>query len=262
MFYIACVVYNEKITEIASRAPFEALAEQHPDVRILLFDNSTDAAVQTYNRACDLPAYMTYISNDGNIGLSKAYNKALTMTDREDWILWTDADTEFSPAYLSNTYLAAKSNQYHAIAGLVYTKTGSLLSPYYRQQKAEAPTIQPGSAYDELYCINSGLCVKRSVYETTGPYDEGLFIDMIDYWLFDELSRHGLNRVYIAGGEIMQDFSANATASREAQLKRYRIYAKDFRHYCDVEHKSAGYRLKILAKRKLNILFGSFLRRK
>ena len=244
MFYIVCVIYNKGIKSVTSLNAFCRLADKQEDVRILLFDNSVNEDIVTANRNTKLADYVSYITNNGNIGLSKAYNKALAMTGPDDWIMWTDDDTSFSDEYLNNAYKAACNNTCDIIAGIVTTNLHTVLSPSF-MKKDDTKELKSGVIYDHLYCINSGLCVKKTVYELIGKYDETLFLDMIDYWLFDEARRHNINQVYLVPGEIVQDFSGN------------RIYKKDFNNYCTIENKPLSYRLKILVKRYFGIIYKS-----
>lgn len=256
MFNIVCVIYNKSIESVTSLNAFCRLADSQEDVRILLFDNSVDADILSLNRKTKLADYFSYFPNNENVGLSKAYNKALSMIDSDSWIMWTDDDTLFSDEYMNNAYEAARNNKCDIIAGVVTTNLHTTLSPVF-MKKDNAKELSCGNTYDHLYCINSGLCVKKTVYELIGKYDETLFLDMIDYWFFDEASRRNINRVYLVPGEIIQSFSGNSKSPIKSQMKRFKIYKKDFKKYCAIEHKPYSYKMKILTKRFFGIIYKS-----
>lgn len=259
MLYIACIIYNIKIENIKSLSAFVGLAEKHDDVQIMILDNSTEPEFYTSNREGIYSATVRYVSNEGNIGLSKSYNKVLQLTGPEDWILWSDDDTDFSSDFLENAYQTLKNDKYGIITGIINTTIHTVLSPVSRND-SESVTYKPESVYHDVYCINSGICIKRSLYDKIGRYDEGLFIDMIDYWLFDELHKKKLDQVFIVNGTIIQEFSGTIRTSISSQLRRFKIYSKDFSYYCRIEHKSRYYKLRVLTKRLINILFGSLLK--
>lgn len=258
-FYIACVVYNRRVQDITSLKQFISLAEKHEDVQILLYDNSTDHAVIKYNAEWTGKPFVTYTNNCGNIGLSKAYNKVLHITSESDWIFWADDDTMFSDRYMENVYRAAKEEKYSVISGIVHTSVNTVLSPIYRNKKVKKKIVSE-KTYSDVYCINSGLCIRRSVYDMIGLYDERLFIDMIDYWLFDELRKYDMDCVYVTDGAVVQNFSGNEAASFQKLFGRFKIYSRDFNKYCNIEQKGIIYRIRILVKRFINILRMSFLK--
>ncbi len=248
MFYIACVVYNKKIDNVRSLQHFLEFAEKHDDVRIVMLDNTTDSKLLEESSKSKYLKSVLYLKNNGNVGLAKAYNRILEITNSEDWIMWSDDDTWFSETFIQNVYFASRNNDNILITGMINTNKDTILSPIWRREK-DNRHFEIGKTYKDLYCINSGLCTKRAVYNLIGKYDEGFFIDMIDYWLFDELHKRDIDQVYLVGGEIKQDFSGTSKGSISQKMKRFRIYAKDFNYYCDVEKKKWNYRVYILVKR-------------
>ena len=128
------------------------------------------------------------------------------------------------------------------------------MSPFKRGVFPHTISPEYGKHTKGLVCINSGLCIKRELYDYIGKYNESQFLDMLDYWLFDELSKHGLDNVLFVKGSIVQDFSANKHSSYSEEMNRYRIFKKDFSAYCAVEKKSLLFRGLILIKRRLNII--------
>lgn len=255
MLYIICVLYNKTIEHIRSLDQFLQIQEQHDGVQVCIYDNSDVHEIAEENQHLFMERYsqIRYICNKGNLGLSGTYNRVLPEVQDDDWLLWTDDDTAFSKEYLENIYQETKKTGMPVLSGIVRTQSGSVLSPIGRDDhKAKAEAT--GAIVENVYCINSGLCVKRVVYNEIGFYNEKLFLDMVDYWLFDELSKKGLNQVMIVSGEITQNFSGNSRAKLSALLKRFRIYRKDFKAYCILENRSWFYCETVLLKRFLHII--------
>ena len=250
MFYIACVLYNTRVRDIVSLETFLPFCGRHDDVKIIILDNSDAPFLQDQ----DLPGdCILYIRNPSNWGLSKSYNRVLDMTDASDWIFWSDDDTFFSTDYLENVYHNVKACKSSVLSGTVRTQDNSVMSPFYRGIWPRPFCPAEGSFVKGAVCINSGLCIKRAVYEVTGKYNEEQFLDMLDYWLFDELEKRGLDRVFLVPGIIRQKFSALEETDRVRALNRYRIFKKDFLAYCKAEDKGLLYQSVILMKRRLNI---------
>ena len=250
MFLIACVIYNTKLSGIASMDAFLAFCGRHADVRLLVIDNSDAQHTQNQDVLADS---IIYVRNPSNLGLSRSYNRVIDMSEASDWIFWSDDDTVFSEDYLENVYRRAQDGASPLIAGVVRTQEDSVMSPFFRGIWPRPFAPAEGSIIQGAVCINSGLCVRRALYDTVGKYSEAQFMDMLDYWLFDELQKRELDRVLIVPGTVRQRFSSLEETDRQRALNRYRIFKKDFLAYCRAENKSPVYQSLILMKRRLNI---------
>lgn len=231
---------------------YRALECAHADVELILIDNSTEKEVICSNELFSLDNRLRYICNNGNIGLAQSYNIILDLARSNDWILWADDDTFFSSDYLEKVYDTISSDGNSIIAGIVKTNTNTVLSPIHRKHFKESICVN--KVVENVYCINSGLCVNRSIYDIIGYYDERLFVDMIDYWLFDELHKKKMDKVMVLPGEIWQAFSGTSEQPLLSKLRRFRIYSKDFTQYCLIEKKKRTYCIWILSKRLLSII--------
>lgn len=252
---IVCVLYNKYIIDIASLDNFLNLKKDR-DVNIWLFDNSDKNYVRQNKRIYEnYKIYLNYIDNGGNIGLSRTYNKALRLIQNmSDWILFSDDDTKFSMNYLINIYNEIQNNNKISImSGVIKTKFG-ILSPlkdntiFSREKGINLPGV-----YKNIFCINSGLVVKRSIYSIIGKYNERLFLDMIDHYFMDKLIECNYNTILIVSGEIEQDYSGEKKVYNEQIEKRYKIFKTDFVNYCSITKKSIFYKYFILNKREVKI---------
>ena len=103
LFYIICVLYNKRVSEISSLTNFIELKNKFKNIEIVVVDNSEKEFQQ------NISLYdIVYLKNCSNLGLSKSYNMLLANIPVDSWILWSDDDTYFSLQYLINAYEIAK----------------------------------------------------------------------------------------------------------------------------------------------------------
>lgn len=293
--YIAVVLYQKNIQEIRSFDRFLVFMEQYGNVRLLLLDNS-DEKYRSANRAFFLREFgaeqaktaetgedawlsginrIFYRDNGGNIGLSRAYNAALSFVFRFEkkqqegqWIFWADDDTLFSAEYLDNVRKEIQHQEQNnallpektggAAASFCPLVTGLIpgISPFYRQiiRNADpANQIHEPGEFENIYCINSGLCVRVSLYREVGLYDERLFLDMVDFLFCEKLMKKNLCRVSVVQGEIRQNLASGTERNRDRQKARYRLFRRDWKEYCKITQKSVFYYGIILLKRFLRV---------
>ena len=129
--YIVCVIYNKKITDIRSLNNFFRLKEKHSFIKIMIMDNSSEK-YSSHNQKIWEKEYkdeIIYLNNNGNVGLSKAYNKALDyIPEKKYTVMISDDDTLFSDEYLGNIIRALKKGRTDIISGIVSTDK-IILSP-------------------------------------------------------------------------------------------------------------------------------------
>ena len=314
--YIITVIYNRQIDEIRSLPEFQILMDRHPGVGLIVADNSTDANVLERNRRTAAESgwliyeaavenngtihqtpppgsdeaihqttsapgsgQMIYLECGGNVGLSRAYNKALAAIPKDEayWVMLSDDDTEFSLEYLENgcrqierqalrtgTSTTSRKDDRNAgreslrvLCGVVLTGRG-WISPRSEHAKELAFSQvlrkpKPG-IYRDLYPINSGLFLEGSAIREVGGFDERLFLDQVDFLMMDRLRARGIRRIGVLPGEIRQAFSGEVgagTGTVQSSDKRWKIFRKDFETYCDLTNKPWYYRAYILGRRWL-----------
>ena len=252
---IAVVLYNKAFSDIASLDVFRSLCRSGA-AKLFVFDNSTDEQIKAHNKASAALDLAAYTDNGGNIGLSKSYNKMLSMAeDRDSWIMLSDDDTLFSEEYMENVLAAINSGDgSEVLTGIV--KAGS--EPFSPKRslgllsRTQEFIEEPGR-YKNIYAINSGLVVKRSVFDKTGKYDESLFLDMVDHYFMHRLMECGICDITVLGGDISQSFSGNST-SYSASMKRFKIFRRDYAAYCRLCGLNIIYRWLVPAKRYAGIV--------
>ncbi len=278
--HIIMVLYNRRIEDIASLPEFEYLQEKHPDVNLIVADNSTDEVMLEHNReTASVKEHLRYIECGGNIGLSRAYNRALaTIPGTEPfWVMLADDDTQFSEEYLENGYRqimreaalaeqmsrgrACRREALHVLCGVVETGSGwiSPRTEYSKEMVFSAFLKRPvPGIYQDLYPINSGIFLEGKVIETVAGFDERLFLDQVDFLMMDRLRSRGIRRIGVLPGKISQSFSGDIGAGQTSK-SRWEIFRKDFLTYCELTDKPWCYRAYILGRRRLMLEVQSFL---
>ncbi len=254
---IAVVLYNTCAKDAASLDVFlEAVAGG--SARLYFLDNSTDAKIKAENSktAQSLGEGVTYLDNGGNIGLSKSYNRLIGLVeDRSSWIMLSDDDTSFSKEYMDNvTSEIRRGAEADVLCGIIKSGAG-----YFSPKKSlgllskEQEFIEKPGLYKDIFAVNSGLVIKRSVFDTTGRYREELFLDMVDHYFMHRLSECGINTIKVLGGEVTQSFSAEVSSYKDS-MKRFRLFRKDYAAYCRLCGLGIRYRWLVPAKRYAGIL--------
>lgn len=239
--YIVCVLYNQSINNIKSLPQFIELKKKYKTVDIIIIDNSNHDYmlnnVKEYNQY--YKEKIEYISNNGqNLGLSKSFNEAIRTFSKSDYYMMTvDDDTYFSPKYLDNIMQEVIHDQYAILSGIVTHQQGNM-SPLRKFKIINSAFITEPGLYDNIFCINSGLTIRKSIVDKIGLYDERLFLDMVDYWLMYTLMKYDLNHILIVDGEIKQDFSGSSYPGKQSLIKRYEIYKEDCLKFIKITHKN------------------------
>ncbi len=270
MLYITMVMYNKSMSDIMSRDITKRLLEHHGEgkAKIIIVDNSDKNYLVGQDeelRQFVSSSGIAYIRSGENVGLAKAYNKALEHALREsenpkkDFMMFLDDDSDIGYDYLREIYLQAKNPRrdtdgINVITGLI-SAAGKPLSPVkgYRFMFRDKDYIKTKGVYSDICCINSGMAVRLDSLEKVGGFEESLFLDMIDYTLMYNLSRHDMCKVLVIGERFEQSFSGRYNIDRRHARKRYAIYRKDFMRYCEIVGKPVIYARLNLLKRRFSI---------
>lgn len=230
------VTYNARITD--SPVISTALQDGFNPFDILVSDNSTHAEYKKGNQEFCISHGMVYFDNQGNVGLSKAYNgviESLKNTDYDALILF-DQDTEAPKDYFDKVRTSLKD--YPSV--LVYAPYVESPLIYISPKKFDRYKIKHWVAMNQepqydLACINSGLVLRKEVFSIVGMYDPFLFLDFVDYEFFRRIQKHHLP-IKVLDVQLNQKFSGDSFSTRERDFRRYAIYVKDLRRYRKIHH--------------------------
>ena len=112
MLYIATVLYNKRICDIASLETVLSFIETvgNDNAQLIIVDNSDKIEINADDEKDMIHKNIVYIRNGGNLGLSKAYNKAFqyslkrSIVPENEYILFIDDDTPLSYEYFNSIY--------------------------------------------------------------------------------------------------------------------------------------------------------------
>ena len=243
------VIYNKSLAD----SPTIKSLNLSADVSVWIADNST----QDYgNRVYAEGQGYTYIDMGGNMGLSKAYNRVISMLDKTDGLICLfDDDTTVDRQYFVTLTAAAETRPDIDLFAPVVLDNEGILSPC----MITGASCRRIKSIDELpeqgvSAINSGLAIRLRVFKNY-LFDEGQFLDYIDHAFVRDVTSNQLSRICIMSKlELRQRFSGNDKQDRAAAIVRYQIFRRDFTYYC----KKSGIpwiRLNIvLAKRRIKLL--------
>jgi GT2 family glycosyltransferase len=182
-----------------------------------------------------------------------------TQNPDKDFMFLLDDDTDLTYSYMHEIYKAYKmaidhEDNINIITGLIESDDRPM-SPVYKHTFSykESNCITTPGTYRDVCCINSGMAVRLSALVKVNGFEESLFLDMIDYTLMYELSRHDLNNMMVVDAKLEQSFSGRQNTDRRTAMNRYKIYSKDFMRYCEITGKGKMYGRLHLLKRRISL---------
>jgi len=221
------VIYNKSLAESAAVRSLEA----REDVSVFIADNSTQ---DCGNSVFAQSRGYRYIDMGGNMGLSRAYNRAISLLDETDGLICLfDDDTTVDSRYFEALEAAAAAHPDINLFAPVVRDAGGILSPCTihgaacRRLKSLEDLPQHG-----VSVVNSGLAIRLKVFRDY-RYDEGQFLDYIDHAFIRDIAGNDLSRIYIMKDVVLQQcFSGSERQSRSAAMARYRVFRKDIGYFC------------------------------
>lgn len=237
-FAMVIVLYNEKINQSLT---FQCVKDS--PATLVLVDNSPTDEIRNYNQTYAADHNIIYLTKNANIGLSQAYNLALTTikTLDVDYVIMLDDDTNISPEYLSllQNFDFKPQTLY---TPLIYNDSGVLVNPnyhsdnylfeYIKTKKYNSQTmVETLVGTDKLYAINSGLIIPINFFNQFS-YDENIFLDCVDHYCCKQAYKLGYT-VDIFPTSIVQNYSVDSIAqnSVESNFQRLNIRLHDTKVY-------------------------------
>lgn len=222
-FNAVMVICNRKIEDSLT---YQSLVKQ--GVSITVCDNSTEAMG---NEKC-ADEKVRYISMGSNVGLAKAYNRAVeSLKDRDGYVCLFDDDTEVPDGYFKGIDAELEKSGADIVLPVIRDKVG-IMSPCIING-AITKRIKSLSEINvqNLSGINSGMAIKLSVFEKY-RYDENYFLDFIDHAFLRDMKKDGRDIAVADDVVLQQTFSANDHKNINAAKRRFRIFKKDYRYFC------------------------------
>lgn len=231
------VIYNKQINE--SLTLHSLLKCKVPTSNICILDNSTsDYRIKEF---CDKIG-CTYISMNGNMGLSKAYNRALEylklIVKLDDLVVWLDDDTKVTQEYFTMLKDAAKDFNYDIFLPVIIGQDGVIYSPnegHFFGSKF-IKSLNEDVDFSRINGINSCLAVRARIYENYS-YTEELFMDLTDNKFFDDMRARKANFCILRTPIHQTFFQRGEYLDAVKLIGRLRIKLKDFMVYANSKGK-------------------------
>ena len=230
--YPIIVVYNKSITDSLTLTRIQSSGI--PNTNVVVVDNSTfDYNVREYCHSLGF----TYISMNGNAGLSKAYNRVLDylkpIAGSNDLVIWLDDDTDVTPEYFAMLCAEAESNTLVDIfMPVIIGQDGVIYSPNEGGFMKSKFMISAEEQIDmsKINGINSCLAVRFRVYNDY-RYTEDLFMDLTDNQFFDDMRVKGATFMIIRTVIHQTFFQRGENANIDSVVNRFRLRIADFMIY-------------------------------
>ena len=216
------VLYNKKISESKS------IMNLKNYIDILVLDNSEQ---NLDNEIEAKKMNLNYLSMNGNIGLSKAYNKGINfLKNKTDYILLCDDDTNITKEYINELKNLIK-NQYDCIIPQIINEYDhKICSPKcYNNCSLFSKIYEKGKKFKNIKAINSGLCINMKCFDFFS-YNENNFLYFVDVnFCEDCLNKNKLN-YKVANTKIYQNFSQFEKFD-DNKINQMKLRLKDSKNY-------------------------------
>lgn len=233
--YAIIVIYNINLEDSPSLISLLKYQEYNP-IEIILCDNSDEINSNTDNTI--LKQNIKYISMKGNMGLSYAYNKAISEIKKlssDSCIFFLDQDTVVNFELFDKGQLTLKDNKLLNIIAPQVNDVQGLLSPCKMTYTGGKRINKYKKITKNISFINSGLCIRANVFKNI-KYDEDLFLDLVDISFINKYKENfNLNTIEVSDVIIQQEFSGTSHVGLSNKLTRFVIYIKDFRTFYNKE---------------------------
>lgn len=234
---LVIVLYNERLENSQS---FKSLYDLKSSIPLFVWDNSI---VAQHNQT-EFPQNIKYVHCPENYGVSFAYNRAAEYARliNISWLLLLDQDTIFPIGALE---LYEKSidldKRINIIIPQVKISEGRYISPVKRNILFLKPQrLVPNGYVDisEYYFINSGIAIKRKLFELVNGYNEQVKLDFSDIEFIHRLRKIKNESVvmFVLDCICLQSFS-NQEQSLSQKLKRFELFCQSLK-YCSRENMS------------------------
>lgn len=247
MIYAIVIIYNKPCSESETLSVLKLYREK---LNIVIFDNGSEK----YNNEQYCHEYgLTYLSYNNNMGISKAYNRAIInlQVKESDYVFIFDDDTILTKEYMEEALNLIKDNECDICLPIVMANH-IILSPSNKKFKCGSKIVSniEDIKINKITAINSGMIVSGKVYQKI-EYDENLFLDMVDHRFMDCVRDAGY-KIFIMKSIIYQNYSRQEKNNYESAWSRYQIFKKDFKTYCVINNAKTFYLLSILKLKFFN----------
>ena len=255
--YVIVVMYNENCDKSIS---CNALLNIKLPFNVIVVDNSTTP--NKNNELCQVNKWK-YVNMNGNMGISKAYNKAVnSITLKDYWVVIMDQDTYISSEYFErlNELIISKPEVWVKVP--IVKDEKHYLSPSLISGNSvkRIKSVEEIKNHRNISAINSGMAIYSKVFEKMN-YDERFFLDYIDHNFIKEYKAKFNGNIDIIDSTLQQTFSDDMHDNIINDETRFKIYLNDFNLFCGINFSGRFYyMMKVLYRAiKLSIIYKNFV---
>lgn len=190
------------VTVTYNKVPNFTIFEEAADLvdYVIVCDNSSDLQViKRLDNYCKLHPKFVYLLNGANLGISKAYNKAVAYAQKLGvyWLYFFDDDANFDVAWI-----AAAKKSWRELE-TQHISVGLLVPIISNDKEYLRSNIGLHSRYSVISsAITSGILTTVDAFNRCGGYNTDYFVDWADLELCRRIKESGqlvlrLNEVYI-----------------------------------------------------------------
>lgn len=242
------VIYNKYCCNSIS---FNYIKKYKSRLNIIIFDNSES---DYGNRKYCKENKIKYYTLNKNIGLSRAYNYVLEKIriNNNDYLLILDDDTILNDEYIDEVLRKVHESKFDLLLPVVKSNE-RIISPSKIIFGCRVKQIKTLDEINDnnITGINSGMVIRTSVYNLI-KYNDKMFLDYVDHEFMRKVRAKKL-KINVLESVIYQNFFMDEKSNIKTAMKRFNIYKKDFKKYCDICGNNLFYRISIL-KLKVNNL--------
>lgn len=215
------IVYNKSINDSSS---IKCLSNIN-NIDLLVIDNSE---TDYHNQELCEKLNIHYLSNGGNIGLSKAYNIITNklLNSPYKYILLCDDDTEISQAYIDEINTLIKEDYDIIIPRIIDGDSGNVYSPKVYNNTPFLTKVYNDQPYKYIKAINSGLCIKLSIFNEF-KYNENNFLYFVDVDLFENYVNKKPATTKVTNTSLVQNLSHLTESLSDGQITQMQLRLKD-----------------------------------
>lgn len=230
-FLAILVLYKQELDDsLTLQSLNQELEVLNANLDLVVYDNSPTKSFGEHSFAYKR-FNVTYIHDESNSGLSRAYNTGAEIAHRsgKTWLILLDQDTKFSDGFLSHISRAIKKNpKIQIFTPILKLNDGRIFSPCISRHKRGYPVkrIAPGLKSLWIFSpVNSGVVINTHLFHKTGGYNERLKVDFCDFQFFEKVRLYDHN-FFVVNSFAYQDFSAFEPSVQKQRI-RFRIYLED-----------------------------------
>jgi GT2 family glycosyltransferase len=223
--FIVVVLYKSRLEE--SRA-IKSLGDCiDGSVNLMVFDNSPSKQYENHNFKLG-KFNISYYSDEGNPGLSRAYNLALQLAGEAGlpWLLLLDQDTAFTKEYVREIESLSHGELPGSVVGIIphviSLQNHKIIAPTKPSLGGlvNAVNLPSGIVNQQITSINSGTILRVSYMNSINGFCQKYTLDMLDHWYFRKIFQDKKN-IYMLGSSIYQDLSVVGDFEANVSFLRY-----------------------------------------